>query len=206
MRETKIYTPCLLVLLSVSLKVAQKMTPKPKEDNGYYECGDEQENSHLSSSRSNQSKIKHSEIDYSTLVCSLIADSTIEKSRVINSDLIHMTVVDDSNITRSTLEDTKVKNSEIINSNIHDSNIRFSYIKDHPGRIIDCCYKYCILEGDAPAKDKEGQVKLNQMVKATLFTFQVCERSCYSGCMKDGAVPELDSIWWWLSLVFLCLL
>ena len=166
MIETKINIPCLLILLSARLDVAQirkenkTMTPKPKENHGFFDCGEQKENTEITGSKYNESKLKHSDIDYSTVLCSMVIASTIDDSTVTNSELIDVKVLEKSNITRSTLEDTKVTNSTIINSNIHISDIRFSIIKDYHERIIDCCYKYCILEGDNPARNMEGEVKL----------------------------------------------
>ena len=170
MMETKIYTPCLLVLLSARLDVAQiTTTAKPKENHGFFDCGEQKENTEITGSKYNMSKLKHSDIDYSTVWCSMVIASTIDDSTVTNSELIDVKVLEKSNITRSTLEDTKVTNSTIVNSNIHISDIRFSIIKDYHERIIDCCYKYCILEGDTPARNMEGEVKL-YVEKYTPFT------------------------------------
>ena len=163
-RKAKIYTPCLLILLSARLAVAQNTTtPKPKQNHGYFDCGDERVNNVMKGSKYNSSKIKHSGLEFSTVVCSFVAHSTLESSKVINTELIDVKVLKHSDITRSTLEDSDIMNSTIENSSIHDSKIQFSIIKDHPKKIIDCCYKNCIVEGATPAKDMEGEVLGNAL-------------------------------------------
>ena len=173
-RKAKIYTPCLLILLSARLQVAQKpmttttmttttTTTKPKQNHGYFDCGDERVNNVMKGSKYNSSKIKHSGLEFSTVVCSFVAHSTLESSKVINTELIDVKVLKHSDITRSTLEDSDIMNSTIENSSIHDSKIQFSIIKDHPKKIIDCCYKNCIVEGATPAKDMEGEVLWNAL-------------------------------------------
>ena len=170
-RKAKIYTPCLLILLSARLGVAQTTTTtmttttttKPKQNHGYFDCGDERVNNVMKGSKYNTSKIKHSGLEFSTVVCSFVAHSTLESSKVINTELIDVKVLKHSDITRSTLEDSDIMNSTIENSSIHDSKIQFSIIKDHPKKIIDCCYKNCIVEGATPAKDMEGEVLGNDL-------------------------------------------
>ena len=159
-RKSKIYTPCLLILVSARLEVAQNTTTsKPKPKFGYFDCGEkEMVNNQIKSSRHNTSKIKHSNMGYSTVVCSFVVSSSIQDSTVYNSELVDVKVSKNSEISNSTMEGTNVTKSTIVNSNIHLSKIRFSIIRDHPERIVDCCYKYCIIEGDALPKDMEGEV------------------------------------------------
>ena len=64
-RKAKIYTPCLLILLSARLGVAQKTTTtmttttttKPKQNHGYFDCGDERVNNVMKGSKYNIDEI-----------------------------------------------------------------------------------------------------------------------------------------------------